>query len=82
MIYSYSRLKRYADCPAAFQYKYLYEMAEAPTEPLILGKTIHTAIQLYLSGADIQTAVDSAILQEAEMDWQHFSGQIFRGVIA
>ena len=67
MIYSYSRLKRYADCPASFQYKYLYEMVEVPTEPLILGKTVHTAIQLYLSGADIQTAVDSAILQEAEL---------------
>ena len=78
MIYSYSRLKRYADCPAAFQYKYLYEMAEAPTEPLILGKTIHTAIQLYLSGADIQTAVDSAILQEAEIPVDH--GEVIRMV--
>ncbi len=67
MIYSYSRLKRYADCPASFQYKYLYEMAESPTEPLILGKTVHTAIQLYLSGADIETAIDSAMLQEAEL---------------
>ncbi len=67
MIYSYSRLKRYSDCPASFQYKYLYEMVEEPTEPLILGKTVHAAIQLYLNGADLQTAVDSAILQEAEI---------------
>ena len=67
MIYSYSRLKRYADCPASFQYKYIYEMAESPTEPLILGKTVHTAIQLYLNGADIETAIDSAMLQEAEL---------------
>ena len=78
MIYSCSRLKRYADCPAAFQYKYLYEMAEAPTEPLILGKTVHTAIQLYLSGADIETAVDSAILQEAEIPVDH--GEVIRMV--
>ena len=67
MIYSYSRLKRYADCPASFQYKYLYEMSELPTEPLVLGKTVHTAIQLYLAGTALQSAVDQAILQEAEL---------------
>jgi len=67
MIYSYSRLKRYADCPASFQYKYLYEMPEALTEPLVLGKTVHSAIQMYLSGTDMQTAIESAILQEAEL---------------
>ncbi|WP_418626676.1 PD-(D/E)XK nuclease family protein [Anaerosinus sp.] len=67
MIYSYSRLKRYADCPASFQYKYLYEMPELPTEPLVLGKTVHTAIQLYLTGTELQNAVDQAILQEAEL---------------
>ncbi len=67
MIYSYSRLKRYADCPASFHYKYLYEMAESPSEALVLGKTVHTAIQLYLSGSDIKTAVESAMLQEAEL---------------
>ena len=67
MIYSYSRLKRYADCPASFQYKYLYEMPELPTEPLALGKTVHTAIQLYLTGTELETAVDQAILQEAEL---------------
>ena len=42
-------------------------MLEAPTEPLVLGKTVHTAIQAYLSGADIHTAVDNAMLQEAEL---------------
>jgi len=67
MIYSYSRLKRYSDCPASFQYKYIYEMAESTTEPLVLGKTVHAAIQMYLSGTDMHTAIDSAILQEAEL---------------
>lgn len=67
MIYSYSRLKRYEECPASFQYKYLYEMPEPPTEALVLGKTVHTAIQMYLNGMNIQSAVDSAILQEAEL---------------
>lgn len=67
MIYSYSRLKRYADCPASFQYKYLYEMPELPTEPLVLGKTVHTAIQLYLTGTELETAVEQAILQEGEL---------------
>ena len=67
MIYSYSRLKRYADCPASFQYKYLYEMEELPTEPLVLGKTVHTAIQLYLTGTELKTSVEQAILQEGEL---------------
>lgn len=67
MIYSYSRLKRYEECPASFQYKYLYEMTEPPTEPLVLGKTVHAAIQMYLNGMDIEAAVDSAIFQEAEL---------------
>ena len=67
MIYSYSRLKRYEECPASFQYKYLYEMSESPTEALVLGKTVHAAIQMYLNGMNIQLAVDAAIVQEAEI---------------
>ncbi|CVK18415.1 PD-(D/E)XK nuclease family protein [Sporomusa sphaeroides] len=67
MIYSYSRLKRYEECPASFQYKYLYEMTESPTETLVLGKTVHAAIQMYLNGMDIQAAVNAAIVQEAQI---------------
>lgn len=42
-------------------------MPELPTEPLVLGKTVHTAIQLYLTGTELQNAVDQAILQKAEL---------------
>lgn len=66
MIYSYSRLKCYADCPASFQYKYLFEIPDHPTEALILGKTVHAAIQQILNGMDINAAIDRA-MQEAEL---------------
>lgn len=42
-------------------------MPELPTEPLVLGKTVHAAIQLYLIGTELQNAVDQAVLQEAEL---------------
>ena len=66
MIYSYSRLKRYADCPSSFQYKYLMDMEEPITEPLVLGKAVHAAIQGFLSGIDRDNAIDEA-MQKAEL---------------
>jgi len=42
-------------------------MSESPTEPLVLGKTVHAAIQMYLSGTDMHTAIECAMLQEAEL---------------
>lgn len=66
MIYSFSRLKKYSECPASFQYKYLFDMPELVTEPLVLGKTVHAAIQAYLDGSEMNAAIDSAI-EEAEL---------------
>jgi CRISPR/Cas system-associated exonuclease Cas4 (RecB family) len=66
MTYSFSRLKKYFECPASFQYKYLFDMPEVITEPLVLGKTVHAAIQAYLNGTDMALAIDSAML-EAEL---------------
>lgn len=47
-LYSYSRLQLYSNCPKAFYYKYVLELAEPPNEALVLGKTVHTAIEKYL----------------------------------
>lgn len=66
MIYSFSRLKKYSECPASFQYKYLFDMPEVLTEPLVLGKAVHAAIQGYLGGVEMNVAIDSA-MQEAEL---------------
>jgi len=66
MMYSFSRLKKYSECPASFQYKYLFDMPEVITEPLVLGKTVHATIQAYLGGVDMDAAIDSA-MQDAEL---------------
>ena len=48
-VFSYSRLKRYADCPQSFLYKYVLEMEEPVSEPLALGKAVHAAIEGFLN---------------------------------
>ena len=66
MIFSYSRLKQYEICPAAFSYKYLLELPEPATEPLVLGKAVHAVIQRYLNGDNMDTAVQTSV-DEAEL---------------
>jgi len=66
MIFSFSRLKQYETCPAAFSYKYLLELPEAPSEPLVLGKAVHTAIEKYLNGDDMDSAVQASV-DEAQL---------------
>ncbi len=66
MIYSYSRLKKYEDCPSAFFRKYVLGLSEIPGEAAILGKATHRAIELRLLGNSLRNSVDLA-LSEAEM---------------
>lgn len=66
MIYSYSRLKKYEDCPWAFYQKYVLEAPEPPAEPLVLGKSVHQAIQMALNGSTLDEAVSRACV-EAEL---------------
>ncbi|MGI9951404.1 PD-(D/E)XK nuclease family protein [Moorellaceae bacterium AZ2] len=66
MIYSYSRLKKYDDCPWAFHQKYVREIPEPPAEPLVLGKSVHQAIELALAGIPLDEAVATAST-EAEL---------------
>ncbi|MCL6477065.1 MAG: PD-(D/E)XK nuclease family protein [Peptococcaceae bacterium] len=44
-VFSYSRLSKYEDCPAAFYRHYVLEAPEMPSEPLVLGKASHTVIE-------------------------------------
>jgi len=61
IIYSYSRLKKYEECPAAFYRKYVQELPEVPSEVAVLGKAVHKAIQHRLNGVDVKSAVYKAI---------------------
>ena len=70
-VFSYSRLKRYSECPQSFLYKYVLEMAEPVSEPQALGKAVHAAIERYLKAQQAGTKVDmtecvAAAVAEAE----------------
>lgn len=45
MIYSFSRLQKFVDCPWSFYKHYVLEQKEPPTEPLAFGSAVHAAIQ-------------------------------------
>ena len=57
-VFSYSRLKRYSECPQSFLFKYVLEMAEPVGEPLALGKAVHTAIERFLTAQQAGSRVD------------------------
>ena len=57
-VFSYSRLKRYSECPQSFLFKYVLEMAEPVGEPLALGKAVHTAIERFLTSQQAGSRVD------------------------
>lgn len=63
MTYSFSRLSLYAECPYRFYLRYVVQREEPVTEPLVLGKAVHKAIELILKG----DSLDDALL-EADME--------------
>lgn len=60
-VFSYSRLKRYSECPQSFLFKYILEMEEPVSEPLALGKAVHAAIESFLK---VQQAGERADMAE------------------
>jgi len=66
LIYSYSRLKKYDECPAQFYCRYILELPETPSEAAVLGKAVHKAIELRLKGYTLDESVNMA-LSEAEL---------------
>lgn len=69
MLYSYSRLKKYEDCPAWWFRSYVLEQKEPPTEALEVGKATHRAIELIMNenihrfDPNLETAIDRAVQQ-------------------
>lgn len=71
MLYSYSRLKKYEDCPAWWFRSYVLNQKEPPTEALELGRAVHKTLEIILkSGVTnrydpaLETVMNKAI-QEA-----------------
>lgn len=63
MVYSFSRLSLYEECPYRFYLRYVEEKEEPTTLPLALGKAVHQAIELILNGYDIDDALIKAIME-------------------
>lgn len=57
MIYSYSRLSLFQQCPFRFYLKYIEGREEPVTKPLALGKAVHKAIERLIEGARFKEAV-------------------------
>lgn len=70
MVYSFSRLTRYEECPFRFYLVYVEGRVEVVTLPLALGKAVHKAIELILKGHDIEDAlIDAAMESEMILDF-------------
>src|SRR5690625_5785497 len=57
MIFSFSRLNLYEQCPYRFFNKYILKKDEPITQPLALGKAVHKAIEDKIKGIDHEQAV-------------------------
>ena len=66
MIYSFSRLSLYIECAYRFYLRYVEKREEPVTEPLVLGKAVHMAIELILKGQEVDEAILNADM-EAEL---------------
>lgn len=50
MVYSFSRITLFSECRYAWYLKYIQNIQEPITQPLELGKAVHEAIELLLTG--------------------------------
>ncbi|WP_382391922.1 RecB family exonuclease [Lentibacillus juripiscarius] len=57
MIFSFSRLNLYKQCPNRFYNKYVLEKDEPMTQPLALGKAVHKAIEDKINGIPHQESI-------------------------
>lgn len=66
-VFSFSRLNMFENCPRRFYYKYVLQLPEAVTVPLLLGKACHKAIELIVQGATKREAMVAGL---AEIDFE------------
>lgn len=63
MYVSYSKLKLFDQCQAAYAYKYIFERPEAKNEALLIGKAVHEAVASIIGGMDTGMAAVSAAVK-------------------
>lgn len=57
LIYSFSRLSQYENCPFRFYLKYVEGREEPVTKPLALGKAVHVGIEKRIQGYTLEDAI-------------------------
>ncbi|WP_193065040.1 PD-(D/E)XK nuclease family protein [Oceanobacillus oncorhynchi] len=63
MIFSFSRLNLYEQCPFRFYQKYVLQRDEAVTLPLALGKAVHKAIESEIRGKARDQAIMNGFIE-------------------
>lgn len=63
MIFSFSRLNLYEQCPFRFYNKYILGKDETITQPLALGKAVHKAIEDKIQGVSHDEAVMNGYME-------------------
>jgi CRISPR/Cas system-associated exonuclease Cas4 (RecB family) len=72
---SYSRLDTYRTCPRKYKYQYLEPISEVPTEALLLGSAVHSALEVWvdIGGEDVGDLLDAF---SASVEAQRINGYI------
>src|SRR4030095_14298993 len=60
MRYSYSSIKKYLECPAAFKYSYILKLPEEPNAAMLRGTRLHKLAEDYMN-ADFSVPVPYAL---------------------
>lgn len=63
MLFSFSRLKMFEECPFRFFKKYIEGYEEPTTLPLALGKAVHKAIEDKIKGLDHHIAIQNGYVE-------------------
>ncbi|MCL6639432.1 MAG: PD-(D/E)XK nuclease family protein, partial [Firmicutes bacterium] len=66
-VFSYSRLSKYEDCPAAFYRHYVLDASEIPTELLAVGKASHSVIEAAMK-LDLKDEASFRVLSKIAAD--------------
>jgi len=76
MIFSFSRLNLYEQCPYRFYNKYILKKDEPITQPLALGKAVHKAIEDKIKGVEHEEAVLNGYMEaefHSELSYEDIS---------
>ena len=84
MIFSFSRLSLYEQCPYRFFNKYILGKKEPVTQPLALGKAVHKAIEDKINGVNHEQAILNGYIEaefHEELEYEEISDLVYKAPI-